>query len=406
MTPQSVATSAVSSRPNTAGDPVRPPERFLVFGRPTLGDAEIAEVVASMKSGWIGTGPKVAQFEQAFAAYTGVAHAVAVSSGSAALHLALVAAGLGPGDEVITTPLTFCSTVNAILHVRATPVLVDVDPHTRNLDPVGVAGAITDRTRALLPVHYTGRPCDLDALGAIAARHRLLLVEDAAHALEARYRSRPIGSFGDLACFSTNAIKSITTGEGGIVLTRTAEAAALVKQLSTHGMTIDQWGRFGADGYRHYDIETLGFKYNMLDLEAAIGLHQLPHVEAWLTRREQIWRRYDEALADLPLETPPPPEPDTRHARHLYSVLVDEDRAGISRDEFLGRMKWNGIGVGVHCRSVPEHTYYQRQLGWKPEQWPVAMDIGRRTVSLPLMAHLTDDDVEDVIVAVQRTLRA
>jgi len=385
-------------------DPVRPPERFLVFGRPTIEDAEVREVVASLESGWLGTGPKVARFERDFGASEGASHAVAVGSCTAALHLSMLAAGIGPGDEVITTPLTFCATINAILHAGAVPVLADVDPRTMNVDPARVAERIGPRTRGLLPVHFAGRPCDMAALGELCERHDLKLIEDCAHAIETRVDGRPAGTFGDFGCFSFYATKNITCGEGGMVLARREEDAARLKVLALHGMSKDAWKRFSDEGYKHYRVTDLGFKYNMMDLQAAIGLHQLERIERWWLRRQEIWRRYDEAFADLPLATPAPPEPGTRHALHLYTVLLDESRAPLSRDAFLERMTRENVGVGVHYLAVPEHPYYQERFGWRPEDTPHATSIGRRTVSLPLSAGLSDEDADDVIRAVRGIL--
>ncbi len=390
------------SRPGAR--PVRTKDRFLVFGRPTIEEAEIAEVVDSLKSSWLGTGPKVARLEKDFAAYKGAPHAVAMHSCTAALHLSILAADLKPGDEVITTPLTFCATVNAILHAGATPVLADVDRKTMNLDPERVEAAITPRTRALLPVHFAGRACDMDALSGIAKRRNLVMIEDCAHAIETEYKGKKAGLFGEFGCFSFYATKNITTGEGGMVLTRDERRAARLKTLALHGMTKDAWKRFSDDGYKHYQVVEAGFKYNMMDLQAAIGIHQLPRVESWLVRRNELWKKYDEAFASLPVEIPAPEEPDTRHARHLYTLLVDEQRSGVSRDAFLSAMTEHNIGVGVHYLSVPEHPFYRQAFGWRPEQFPNAMEIGRRTVSLPLSAGISDEDAADVIAAVGSVL--
>lgn len=384
--------------------PVRSKDRFLVFGAPAIEDAEIAEVVASMKSGWLGTGPKVARFERDFAAYEGVPHAAAVNSCTAALHLSLLAAGLQPGDEVITTPLTFCATVNAIIHAGARPVLADVDPRTMNLDPRAVEARLTPRTRAIVPVHMAGRPCDMDALMALAARHGLKVIEDCAHAIETEYHGRKAGTFGDFGCFSFYVTKNVVTGEGGMVLTRREEDLARIKVLALHGMSKDAWKRFSDEGYKHYQVVEAGFKYNMMDLQAAIGIHQLQRIEPYWRRRQEIWTRYEAAFADLPVARPAPPEPGTRHALHLYTLLIDPARAGLTRDAFLDAMTAQGIGVGVHYLSVPEHPYYQKTFGWRPEEFPHAMQIGRQTVSLPLSAKMTDADVEDVVTAVRRVL--
>ena len=401
--PKSVS---VGPTPNCVKSPIRPKERFLVFGRPTIEEPEIAEVLDSLRNHWLGTGPKVARLERDFAAYKGTPNAVAVHSCTAAMHLSILAAGIQPGDEVVTTPLTFCATVNAILHSGAKPVLVDVDRRTMNLDPQSIERAITPRTRAILPVHFAGRMCDMDPIMAIAKRRNLVVIEDCAHAVEAEYKGRKAGTFGDFGCFSFYATKNMTTGEGGMVLTQNEAQAAHIQTLALHGMSKDAWKRFSDQGYKHYSVVDLGFKYNMMDLQAAIGIHQLPRIERWHRRRAEIWSRYDHAFSDLPVELPAPPEVDTRHGMHLYTLLVDELRAPVSRDRFLEGMIENGIGVGVHYLSVPEHPYYQQRFGWKPSDWPIAMQIGRQTVSLPLSGGLSDEDVGDVIAAVRRVLGA
>jgi dTDP-4-amino-4,6-dideoxygalactose transaminase len=381
--------------------PLRTRSSFLTFGAPVIEDAEIQEVVASMKSGWLGTGPKVAAFEKDFGAYRGAAHAVALNSCTAALHLSILAAGVKPGDEVITTPLTFCATVNAIIHAGGTPVLVDVNPKTMNIDPRRVEQAITPRTRAILPVHFAGRPCEMDALCDITRRHGLKMIEDCAHAIETEYHGMPAGRFGDFGCFSFYVTKNIVTGEGGMVLARREEDAANIKVLGLHGMSKDAWKRFSDEGYKHYQVVHAGFKYNMMDLQAAIGIHQLKRVEPYWKRREQIWQQYNSAFADLPVETPAATEPDTRHAYHLYTLMINADRDGIARDAFLTAMTKHNIGVGVHYLSIPEHPFYQATYGWRPESFPHAMRTGRETVSLPISAKLSDADVEDVIAAVR-----
>jgi dTDP-4-amino-4,6-dideoxygalactose transaminase len=386
--------------------PIRPRDRFLVFGAPTIENAEIQEIVATMKSGWLGTGPKVAQFECDFAAYKGARHAAAVNSCTAALHLSLLASGVGPGDEVITSALTFCATVNAIIHAGATPVLADVDPKTMNMDADQVERRITSKTRALLPVHFAGRPCEMDALMEIAQRHDLKVIEDCAHAIETEYKGRKAGTFGDFGCFSFYVTKNVVTGEGGMVLARREEDIARVKVLGLHGMSKDAWKRFGDEGYRHYQVVECGFKYNMMDLQAAIGIHQLKRVESNWRRRQEIRQHYDQALAHLLLMLPAQPASDTRHAYHLYTILVDERKTGVSRDTFLDAMTRHNIGVGVHYLSIPEHPYYQKVLGWKPESYPNAYRIGQQTVSLPLSAKLTPADLEDVVGAVHEVLHA
>lgn len=383
-----------------------PENPFLVFGAPQIGEEEIAEVEACLRSGWIGTGPRVAQFERDFAGYEGVAatRIAAVNSCTAALHVSMVAAALPAGSEIITTPLTFCATVNAILHAGLTPVLADVDPQTQNIDPAAIEAAITPRTRAILPVHFAGRACAMNEIMAIAKKHDLLVIEDCAHSIETEYHGQKAGTFGDFGCFSFYATKNVVTGEGGMILGRSEALIARAKMLALHGMSKDAWNRFGDSGYKHYQVMECGFKYNMMDLQAAIGIHQLARVEQAWAHREIIWNRYNQALQTLPLSLPATIEADTRHAYHLYTVMVDEARCGISRDAFLDGMTRQGIGTGVHYLSVPEHPYYQQRFGWTPEQWPNAMRIGRQTVSLPLSPKLTFADAERVISAIRNLL--
>lgn len=379
---------------------MRKRDEFLVFGSPAIEEAEIEDVAACMRSGWLGSGPEVARFEGEFAGYKGAGHAVALSSCTAALHLSILAAGVGPGDEVITTPLTFCATVNAIIHSGARPVLADVDPLTMNIDPARVESRLTKRTRAIIPVHFAGRPCDMDSLCRISERNNLKIIEDCAHAVEAEYQGRKAGTFGDFGCFSFYVTKNIVTGEGGMVLARQETDASRIRILALHGLNNDAWARFRDKGYRHYYVVECGYKYNMMDMQAVIGLQQLARVERNWRRRLSIWQRYSEAFSALPVTLPAPFERDTRHACHLYTILVDENRAGLGRDAFLDAMMERNIGVGVHYLSIPEHPYYQDTYAWCPGDYPHAMRIGRQTVSLPLSPGLSDRDVEDVIEAV------
>lgn len=379
-------------------------DNFLVFGSPAIERAEIDEVINCMESGWLGTGPRVAQFERDFAEYKGSQHVAALNSCTAALHLSILAADIGKGDEVITTALTFCATVNAIIHAGATPVLADVDPVTMNIDPKEIEKRITGKTKAIVPVHFAGRPCDMNSIMSIAKRHGLKVIEDCAHAIETEYHGRKTGTFGDFGCFSFYVTKNIVTGEGGMVVAQSENDIARIKVLGLHGMSKDAWKRFGDQGYKHYQVVECGYKYNMMDLQAAIGIHQLQRVEQYWVRRREIWCRYNEAFADLPVTLPADPEADTRHAYHLYTLLINEAAGSISRDNFLNAMTKRNIGVGVHYLSIPEHPYYQQTFGWRPEIYPCAMQIGRQTVSLPISAKLDDDDVDDVIKAVREVL--
>jgi dTDP-4-amino-4,6-dideoxygalactose transaminase len=395
---------------------------YLVFGAPDIREEDIQEVVATLRSGWVGTGPKVARLEDMFREYTGATHAVAVSSCTAALHLSLIVAGLDPGDEVITTPLTFAATANAILHAGGRPVFQDVDRRTQNLDPrlvrrfleedclpdpetgIPVNRATKRRVRALVPVHMCGRPCEMEELIAIAREHRLFLVEDAAHALGAHYRGKPIGSIGDLSCFSLYVTKNVTTVEGGMVTTDDPEVAARLKTYALHGLSADAWARYSDQGFKHYEVEVPGFKYNLTDLQASLGLHQFDRLEEIQNRRRTLWERYDEAFANLPVHTPPPPAEDTRHAYHLYTLMVDPQESGVDRDTFQRRLHEKGIGSGVHYRALHVHSYYQKTMNHPPGSFPEAEWITDRTVSIPLGSNLADQDVERVITAVTEAL--
>ena len=400
----SAETYAIPSPASNSAKPVRSADEFLIFGAPLIGDEEKREVLNCLETGWLGTGPKVAQLEREFREYKGAPHAVAVNSCTAALHLSMLAAGIGPGDEVITTALTFAATVNAIIHAGAKPVLADVDPVTFNIDPQQAAAKITNRTRAILPVHFAGRACDMDALVAIAQRHGLMIIEDCAHAVETTYKGRHAGTFGNFGCFSFYVTKNMTTGEGGMILTIDEKDADRLKILALHGMSKDAWRRFSDEGYKHYYVVDCGYKYNMMDIQAAIGLHQLHRIQINWERRREIWATYQSELSDLPLILPAPPDEETRHAYHLYTVLVDPQRAGLTRDQFITDVTAENIGVGVHYQSIPVHPYYQERLGWRPEHYPHSLRIGQQTVSLPLSAKLTNRDVSDVVHAVRKVL--
>jgi dTDP-4-amino-4,6-dideoxygalactose transaminase len=377
---------------------------YLVFGSPIIGQPEIDEVIATLKSGWLGTGLKVARFEEDMRQYKSANYAAALNSCTAAIHLSMLAIGVKPGDEIITTPMTFCATVNAIIHAGATPVLADVDPITMNIDPAEVKKKVTSKTKAILPVHFAGRPCDMDSLMNIAQENDLKVIEDCAHAIEAQYKGQHVGTFGDFGCLSFYVTKNIITGEGGMVLAKSKEDIARIKVLGLHGMSADAWKRFGDEGYKHYYVVEAGFKYNMMDLQAAIGIHQIKMVKKYWERRKEIWDRYQAAFVDLPISLPAEPGPHSKLAYHLYTILINKEEAGVSRDEFLNAMAERNIGVGVHYLSIPEHPLYQDKFGWKAEEYPNAMKIGRQTVSLPLSAKLSDDDVAYVISTVKEIL--
>jgi dTDP-4-amino-4,6-dideoxygalactose transaminase len=380
-------------------------KKFLTFGQPKIEKAEIKEIVKTLKSGWIGTGPKVAQFEEAFRKYKQAKYAIAVSSGTAALHLSAITSDITRGDEVITTALTFCATVNAIIRTQAVPVLADIEPSTMNIDPNEIEKKITSRTKAIMPVHLAGRPCNMEAITAIAKKYNLKIIEDCAHAIEANYLGKATGTFGDFGCFSFYVTKNLVTGEGGMILTNKEGIANRIKILALHGMSKDAWSRFSDKGYKHYDVVELGFKYNMTDIEASLGIHQLKRLELNWQRRGRIWQQYNEGLSDLAITLPAVVNPATKHSYHLYTILIDKEKCGISRDEFMQEMYKRNIGTGVHYRSIPEHSFYQRVYGFVPENYPVAMRVGRQTVSLPLSVGLSSEDVEYVIWAVRDILR-
>jgi dTDP-4-amino-4,6-dideoxygalactose transaminase len=377
---------------------------LLVFGSPLIGEEEIAEVVATLRSGWIGTGPRVAQFEEMMKEYTAAQYAIALSSCTAALHLSLLVLGIGPGDEVITTPMTFAATANAILHTGARPVFADVNRGTMLIEPEGIEAAITPRTRAILPVHLAGRPCAMDKILAIAKSHGLFVIEDAAHCIEGSYHGQKVGSMGDLTCFSFYVTKNLTTAEGGMITTGNAEWAARLRTLALHGMDLHAFNRFGDRGYRHYQVVEAGYKDNMTDIQAALGIHQLRRIEAAWERRNAIWNEYQKAFHDLPVHCPASDEPETRHARHLYTILAEKKECGKSRDELLEHFTQHKIGTGVHYTALHLHPYYRKTFGFKEGDFPNTEWIGQATLSLPLSAKLSNGDVEDVIAVLRHLL--
>jgi dTDP-4-amino-4,6-dideoxygalactose transaminase len=387
------------------GKPVRSNDDFLVYGAPLIEEAEIEEVVACMRRRWIGTGPKVHQFEHQFATYKGAMHAVAVNSCTAALQLSLFAAGISPGDEVITTPMTFCATVNAIIHCGAVPVLADCGRDTMNILPQEIEKKITSKTKAILPVHFGGRCCDMDSIMELGRIYDLPVIEDCAHAVESEYRGRKAGTFGDIGCFSFYVTKNIVTGEGGMVVTNDSRYSDKIKILALHGMTKDAWKRFSDEGYKHYQVIHAGYKHNMMDIQAAMGIHQLKRIDTYWERRKVIWERYNKSLSDLPCKTPVEPEKDSRHSYHLYTIFADTDKIRKDRDWVLNAITAENIGVGVHYVPVHLHPYYRKMYGWKRGDFPNAEWIGDRTISLPLSPALSMDDVDDVIAAVRKVLQ-
>ncbi len=384
------------------GTPVRP--EFLPFHRPMLGPEEEAEVLDTLRSGWLTTGPRTQRFEAEFARYLGARYARGVTSCTAAMHLALVALGVGPGDEVITSPITFPATANVIVHVGATPVFVDVEPATLNLDVDQLEAQITPRTKAIIPVHFAGHACRMDALAALARKHGLAVVEDCAHAIETTWQGRHAGTWGNAGAFSFYATKSITTGEGGMLVTEDEDLAERIGVLRLHGISRDAWKRYGQEGFRHYETLSAGFKYNMYDLQAALGLAQFPKLEAFWARRRDIVQAYDAALASIPqirrLEVVGP----VRHGHHLYVVLARTEELSRSRDEILNAIQKENVGLGVHFRAVHLQPFYQERYGFRPGQFPAAEYASERVISLPLYPAMDDRDVQDTIAAVSKVV--
>ena len=367
------------------------------FHRPSLGIEEEREIIDTLRSGWLTTGPKTKQFEYNFAAYIGAKHAVAVNSCTAALHLSLLAYDIGTGDEVITSPMTFAATANVIEHVGARPVFVDIEPETLNIDPDKLGGALSKRTRAIIPVHFAGHPCDLDVVHAVASAHDLVVIEDAAHAIGASYRGKKIGGISHVSTFSFYATKNMTTGEGGMITTNDDKLAERMRILSLHGISIDAWKRYRPGEYQHWDIIEPGFKYNMFDLQAALGLHQLGKLDDFIERRRRWANLYDEGFADIPEVTTLHHGDDVESAYHLYVVRLKTDILGASRDNFLEMIQQRGIGIGIHFRPVHLHPYYQEKYGYSRGDFPVAENAGDCLLSLPLYPSLTKEQVDYVI---------
>ena len=387
-------------------------KEFLLFGAPDIREPEIQEVVETLRSGWLSTGPRCRKFEELFCEYIGCEHAIALNSCTAGLELALDVLGVGPGDEVITTPLTFCATANVIVHRGAKPVFVDVDRETGNIDPEQVRRAVTDKTKAILPVHLYGRPCEMNALMTIAREHGLYVIEDAAHASEAWYQGRKIGTIGDITVYSFYATKNLVTGEGGMVVTNNQTVADQIRIKHLHGLSRDAWKRYSDEGFQQYDVVSAGYKYNMMDIQAALGIHQLARLEDNLKIRECQWQAYDKAFNSIEGITTPhrlsahSRFEKTRHARHLYTILLDFDRLKISRQEFMNSLKRENIGTGIHFTALHLHTFYQKEFGYKRGDFPNAEFISDRTVSLPLSSGLSQMDINDVINAVQKVIAA
>jgi len=380
------------------------------FHRPSIGREEIDEVVRTLKSGWLTTGPRTAQFEQEFREYVGAPHAQAVNSGTSGLHLALAALNIGPGMEVITTSLTFCSTVNVILHVGATPVLADVGADG-NIDPSSIAARITEKTRAIMPVHLAGLPCEMDSIWALARQHDLRVIEDSAHAVGSRYSGVPIGAAtpagdsSDLAVFSFYATKNLTTGEGGMVTTHDETLAEFLKVLCLHGISKNAWNRYSDRGNWYYEVLRAGFKYNLTDIQSSIGIHQLRKLRSFIEARTQLAETYNRAFADVPEFELPPDKDDCQHAWHLYMLRLNLEKIEISRDEFILELNKKGIGASVHFIPIPLHPFFAPFADRPENQCPRAMALYPRLISLPLYPAMTDAQVEYVAESAKKIAR-
>lgn len=378
---------------------------FLVFGKPFIGEDEIKEVVNTLRSGWWGTGPKTEKFENMFAKYVKSKYALGVNSATAGLHLALKSLNLNPGDEVITTPLTFASTANVIIHSGAKVVFADIEKDTWNIDPKEVEKKITKHTRVILPVHLHGRPADMNKIMAIAKKNKLFVIEDAAHAIEAIYDGKKIGSIGDITVFSFYVTKNLATGEGGMITTNNKKWIERMRMLRLHGLSQDAWKRYSVKHFKLYEVIEPGFKYNLTDIASSIGIHQLKRIEDNLKRRKGIWSLYDKAFKNNKLLTIPSKiNKNDRHAMHLYALLLDLEHFKIGRNEFVDRLIKENIGSGVHFSVIHLHPYYRKTFGFKKGDFPNAEFVGERIVSLPLGANLTNKDINNVIWAVEKSL--
>lgn len=376
-------------------------QTFLPFALPHITTAEIDEVVDTLRSGWLTTGQKTKRFEREFAACVEAPYAVAVNSATAAMHLALDAIGLQPGDEVIVPVYTFTATAEVVEYFRARPVFVDVDPLTCNLDPEQLERLITPRTRAVIVVHMAGLPAEMDAILAIARAHNVVVIEDAAHAFPARYQGKMVGSIGDLTAFSFYATKTLATGEGGMLTTANQQYAERAAMMSLHGISRDAWKRYSAEGSWYYEVQQAGYKYNMTDIAASLGLHQLARREWLLERRRSIARRYTEAFSQLPQVEAPPESAYCEHAWHLYILRLHLERLDISRDAFIQELTRANIGTSVHFIPLHLHPFYRDTYHLKANDFPVALHAYQRAISLPIYPGMTDEDVEDVIAALE-----
>lgn len=378
---------------------------FLPYALPLIGEEEIKEVVDTLKSNWLSKGPKTMEFEKRFAEYVGAKHAIAMNSCTAALHIALIANGIGEGDEVITTPLTFTASANTIIHTGATPVFADVDEKTMCIDPNKIEEKITEKTKAIVPVHYGGQSCDLDKINEIAKKHNLLVLEDAAHAIYTTHKGQMIGSIGDTTSFSFYATKNICTGEGGMLTTNSDEIAEKARVMSLHGMSRNAWNRFSKGGSWYYEVLYPGYKYNMTDMQAALGLCQLNKLEDMQKVRKEYADLYNAAFSKMEELVTPIEVEGNRHAWHLYVLRINDEMLKIDRNKFIELLTEENIGTSVHYIPVHLHPYYMETYGYKEGDFPVAEKAFNGMVSLPLYPGMSKQDVEDVIDAVTRIIQ-
>ncbi|HQV11145.1 MAG TPA: DegT/DnrJ/EryC1/StrS family aminotransferase [Nitrospira sp.] len=375
--------------------------RFVPFHLPAIEDEEISAVVETLRSGWLTTGQKVRQFEEHFAAQVGAEYAVATNSCTAALHVALEALGVQEGDEIIVPTMTFAATAEVVAYFKATPVLVDCDPITLNLDVAALSAKITRRTKAVIPVHFAGQPCDMQGILEAAASHGLAVVEDAAHAFPSSYRGKPVGALGDITCFSFYATKTLTTGEGGMATTNNQARAERMRRMTLHGITRDAWMRYSDAGSWYYEIGAPGYKYNLTDIAAAIGIEQLAKAGRFLEARRKIAAAYNSEFADLPELRLPLESPGSGHSWHLYVIQLDLHSLRISRNGFIEALKKSGVGASVHFIPLHLHPYYRSRFGFTPADFPVASETFERIVSLPIYPRMTDADIRHVIESVR-----
>ena len=379
-------------------------KKMLVFGQPNIENEEISEVVKTLKSGWLGTGPKVDKFEKLICKYKKIKNTIAVNSCTAALHLSLLAIELEKGDEVILPSMTFAATANAVIHAGGVPVFADCKIETMNIDIKDIEKKITKKTKAIIPVHFAGRPCEMDKIILIAKKFDLKVIEDCAHAIETKYKGKFAGTIGDIGCLSFYVTKNVVTGEGGAIITNNVKYANKIKVLALHGLTKNAWSRFSDKGYSHYKVVSPGFKYNMMDIQASIGIHQLRKITGSWKKRKKIWEFYNESFKKMPFIKLDSIMQHMRHAYHLYIILLDINKLNITRDIFLEEMRKSNIGVGVHYTALHLHPYYKKKYNYKIGDFKNAEFISKRTVSLPLSPKLNQKDQRDVVNTVKKII--